>query len=108
LTFFQEKFRNFQEHSCESQKLPKLSLQFQDSTSTAYSRKILTELDRFLTFFQEKFKIFLRKFQKKSILKKCPNTASQKAFFNQHLSHLAILQKRFFFLTPKRFQNSQD
>jgi hypothetical protein len=42
-----------------------------------------TDLDKFLTFFQGKFKIFLKKIQDFSNLKKVLNRASQKATFSK-------------------------
>jgi hypothetical protein len=66
LTIFEENSRNFQKNLLFSkfQKCPNLSIQFstqpsmfmQNFSSPASTQ---TDLDKFLTFFEEKFKIFL-------------------------------------------------
>jgi hypothetical protein len=54
-------------------KVSKTSKQIYVNFSSLVSTQ--TESDKFLTFFQEKFKIFLRKFQNVHILTKNPNRA---------------------------------
>ena len=76
-----------------------------------------TDLGKFLTFFQEKFRIFLRKFQNFEILKKVLFRASWKASFLKISAHLVVLKKiqkkNQNFLTPEfsqeisKFQNSE-
>ena len=76
-----------------------------------------TDLGKFLTFFQENFRIFLRKFQNFEILKKVLIRATQKVSFSKISAHLVVLkkiQKKIQnFLTPEfsqeisKFQNSE-
>ena len=76
-----------------------------------------TDLGKFLTVFQENFKIFLRKFQNFEILKKVLIRATQKASLSKISAHLVVLkkiQKKIqIFLTPEfsqeisKFQNSE-
>ena len=76
-----------------------------------------TDLGKFLTVFQENFRIFLRKFQNFEILKKVLIRATQKASLSKISAHLVVLkkiQKKIQnFLTPEfsqeisKFQNSE-
>jgi hypothetical protein len=71
-----------------------------------------TDLDKFLTFFQEKFKIFFKENLKFSKFKRSSGYRFPKGIFYQILSHLAFFEsfQNWFkiFLTPEFFKDFQN